>query len=547
MAVAGPASRAGRALRPPRGGRPRRARLGRRDGLLRHARWASQPDFLGEWLPGMLILGVGAGLTLPDAERRGRRLGAGAALRARHLAELGRAPARRRARRGGPDRDPRHAHAAAGAARLRARLAVRRRLLPGRRARVPRPASCAAPTREPRTRDGAAPASTGAPAADGAAGAAGAAEPRRSRGRARRRRAADAGRLPAQRPGVRRALAPELLERVAALASRSAAPRRVAVPRGRGRGRGVCGARRPPEVLQRATMASQAINTLTRGAVLGELALLSDSRAAPRCARCATASCCGSTRRSFEALLRSEPELALSLTRVLSAQLQASRAIPPARRARPVTIALRALSPGVPLLELADELSRALCAWGRVAVLYPRGARPRRGWPRSRRRRAERELRAAGRALRARPRPGADGVRRRARARGWDEFCLARADRVLASWPARVPRASSRHGAGAGGGARAGSRGGGPARLRHASPARASSARWIERRCGPAGVFAIGADSARGATSRAWRGGSAGRAVGVVLERRRRARVRAPRRARRAARRRARGSTASAA
>ena len=93
----------------------------------------------------------------------------------------------------------------------------------------------------------------------------------------------------------------------------------------------------------------------------------------------------------FDSLLRSEPELALGLTRVLSAQLQASRAIPPARRARPVTIVLRALGPGVPLLELADELSRAMCAWGKVAVLYP-ASRPRR--------------------------PGADASRERRRSRG---------------------------------------------------------------------------------------------------------------------------------
>ena len=63
---------------------------------------------------------------------------------------------------------------------------------------------------------------------------------------------------------------------------------------------------------------------------------------------------------------------------MLSTQLQASRAIPPARRARPVTIALRAVGSDVPLLELADELSRAMCAWGKVAVLYPGEAAARR-------------------------------------------------------------------------------------------------------------------------------------------------------------------------
>ena len=113
------------------------------------------------------------------------------------------------------------------------------------------------------------------------------------------------------------------------------------------------------------------INTLTRGAVLGELALLSDSLRSASVRGLRDSELLMIDKPHFDALLRSEPELALSLTRVLSAQLQASRAIPVTRRAHPVTIVLRALSPGVPILELADELSQAMCAWGKVAVLYP--------------------------------------------------------------------------------------------------------------------------------------------------------------------------------
>ena len=36
-----------------------------------------------------------------------------------------------------------------------------------------------------------------------------------------------------------------------------------------------------------------------------------------------------------------------------------------------MTLALHALGDEVPLIDLADELSRMLCTWGRVAVLYP--------------------------------------------------------------------------------------------------------------------------------------------------------------------------------
>jgi predicted acylesterase/phospholipase RssA len=116
---------------------------------------------------------------------------------------------------------------------------------------------------------------------------------------------------------------------------------------------------------------SRAINTLTRGAVLGELALLSDSvrSASIRALRDTEVLKIGKAQ--FDSLLHSEPGLALSLARVLSGQLQASRTMPPARRARPVTIVLRAVGPGLPLMELADELSRAMCEWGSVAVLYP--------------------------------------------------------------------------------------------------------------------------------------------------------------------------------
>ena len=177
------------------------------------------------------------------------------------------------------------------------------------------------------------------------------------------------------------------------------------------------------------TPARQRVNTLTRGAVLGELALLSESRRSASVRALRDSQLLRIDRESFTALLHSEPELALSLTRVLSSQLQASRAIPVSRRARPVTIALRALSPEVPVLQLADQLSRAMCAWGRVAVLYPGEATP-----------AQRGE-TADEAF-ARFAPVIESCEQEhdhvvlacglgEETSAWDDFCLSRADRVV--------------------------------------------------------------------------------------------------------------------
>ncbi len=113
------------------------------------------------------------------------------------------------------------------------------------------------------------------------------------------------------------------------------------------------------------------LNTLTRGTVLSELALLNGSRRSASVRALRDSELVRVPKAAFDRLLGSEPALALALTRALSTQLQASRAITATRReAVPVTIALRALDPSLPLLDLADGLSRELCAHGSVAVLY---------------------------------------------------------------------------------------------------------------------------------------------------------------------------------
>ena len=173
----------------------------------------------------------------------------------------------------------------------------------------------------------------------------------------------------------------------------------------------------------------QRINTLTRGAVLGELALLSGSERSASVRALRDSELLRIDRDSFESLLRREPELALSLTRVLSTQLQASRAIPVARRPRPVTIALRAVAPNVPVLDIADELSRAMCAWGSVAVLHPD--------PRSHEDFEGTRAEAIARYGPLVERCELDHDRvimvcgGGVHASAWDEFCTARADRVV--------------------------------------------------------------------------------------------------------------------
>jgi NTE family protein len=175
----------------------------------------------------------------------------------------------------------------------------------------------------------------------------------------------------------------------------------------------------------------QTINTLTRGAVLGELALLSESERSASVRAMRDTELLMIDKESFDSLLRQEPELALSLTRVLSAQLQASRAVPAAKRPRPVTIALRPVGPGVPVLQIADELSWAMCAFGKVAVLHPDDERQREheGTARA-------EASAGFASLVERCEQDHDHVilvcGSGEQPSVWDEFCLSRADRVLA-------------------------------------------------------------------------------------------------------------------
>jgi NTE family protein len=257
----------------------------------------------------------------------------------------------------------------------------------------------------------------------------------------------------------------------------------------------------------------QTLNTLTRGAVLGELALLSDSERSASIRALRDTEVLKIDKAHFDSLLRSEPELALSLTRVLSAQLRASRAIPVARRARPVTIALRAVGRGVPLLDLADELSWAMCAWGKVAVLYPGEAGEASAGAESR---AEAVSRFGP--LIERCELEHDQVimvcGSGERSSAWDEFCLSRADRVLAVVGEAMPQ-EQEEGPASDDGWMAGLRGSDLVGY-GVRPGSGDLAGWIAQ-LAPSSTFAISAHAhRRGDVARMARR-LAGRSVGVVL------------------------------
>jgi NTE family protein len=255
---------------------------------------------------------------------------------------------------------------------------------------------------------------------------------------------------------------------------------------------------------------SEAINTLTRGAVLGELALLSESVRSASVRGLRDSELLKIDKPHFDELLRSEPELALSLTRVLSAQLQASRAIPVARRARPVTIVLRAVGREVELVELADELSRVMCTWGKVAVLMPGadGDAPPEGETR-----AEAFARFAPLVERCELEHdqvimvcGAEQGRG-----AWEEFCLSHADRVLAVVAETSEVLPD------------GSTASDTSRLRGSDlvalgtrPGSGALAAWVQM-LAPQSVFAISAGSQRGADVARMARRLAGRSLGVVL------------------------------
>jgi EmrB/QacA subfamily drug resistance transporter len=173
--------------------------------------------------------------------------------------------------------------------------------------------------------------------------------------------------------------------------------------------------------------AGTVIRELGRGDALGELALLTTSprSASVRAARASdllAISC-----EDFGDVLTGSPAISLALNRTLGQQLRDTRAPLPTTRALPTTVALVALDSGVPVVELAGRLGVALRRHLKVAFLSgrecdgpPSGSETASVYgPLLDRAEADHDLvlLAAGSALSTDP---------------WTRFCLQQADRTLA-------------------------------------------------------------------------------------------------------------------
>lgn len=164
----------------------------------------------------------------------------------------------------------------------------------------------------------------------------------------------------------------------------------------------------------------QVIRVLGRGAAVGELALLTGKQrsASVRALRDSELLEIGAT--DFAGLLASDPAFALTLTRTLGEQLQASRGLAVDSMPRPATIVLVPLEPGLAVGDLGRELHDELGRGQRVALLA--GDAPDEGSRADALDRCERESDQV--LLVADEAPGPE-------AGDWTRFCLRQADHVL--------------------------------------------------------------------------------------------------------------------
>ncbi len=111
------------------------------------------------------------------------------------------------------------------------------------------------------------------------------------------------------------------------------------------------------------------LRTLGRGQALGELALLTSSPRSATVRAVRNSDLISIARKDFDRLLGEAPELSLALNRVLATQLQESQGALAHSRAVPTTIALVAGDDQVPLEQLSRQLAGALGRWGETALL----------------------------------------------------------------------------------------------------------------------------------------------------------------------------------
>ena len=172
--------------------------------------------------------------------------------------------------------------------------------------------------------------------------------------------------------------------------------------------------------------ADAVISELGRGDAVGELALLTGSPRAASVRAARASDLLAVERGDFDQLLHASPALSVSLNRVLAEQLRETGAPAPTARPRPTTVALVALQDRVPVAELAPRLAAALQRHltsalldGTQATAIGAGANPATIYgPLVDRAEASNDLvlLAGGSVLSREP---------------WTEFCLQQADRIL--------------------------------------------------------------------------------------------------------------------
>ena len=165
--------------------------------------------------------------------------------------------------------------------------------------------------------------------------------------------------------------------------------------------------------------AGTVIRELGRGDALGELALLTASPRSVSVRAARTSDLVEIARADFDEVLLGSPSLAVGLTRTLAQQLREVRAPVARTRPRPATVALVALDERVPAHELARGLAAALGRQLSSVLLEDDGAPAGAHGPRLDQAEARHDvvLLDAGAAT-------GDGA--------WTEFCLQQADRILA-------------------------------------------------------------------------------------------------------------------
>lgn len=110
------------------------------------------------------------------------------------------------------------------------------------------------------------------------------------------------------------------------------------------------------------------IRQLKRGAMVGELALLSHGFRSASVRACRDSELTELCHSDFEHLMRTAPDFALGLVRVMAAQIAANRA-PEAMSARPRTISVVGLDRAAPARAVCDELLAGLAPYGSVDEL----------------------------------------------------------------------------------------------------------------------------------------------------------------------------------